>query len=123
VLVVDDEPQVRATLREMLTRNGCLVSEASHGMGALVELAVPQNMLPDLIILDVTLPLEGGVRVLKFLRQTLQSDLPVIVLTGSATEEQEQELRQLGIDACLRKPAPSETLLAEVERALARRTG
>jgi DNA-binding response OmpR family regulator len=121
VLVVDDEPGIRATLREMLTRSGCDVTEAPHGMGALVELAAPHNMLPDLVILDVSLPLEGGVRVLRFLRETRRSDLPVIVLTGTASEEQEQELQQLGIDAYLRKPAPYETLLAEVERTLGRR--
>ncbi len=119
VLVVDDEAQVRATLREMLTRNGCEVMEAPHGMGALVELAAPQNMLPDLVILDIGLPLEGGVRVLRFLRETRRSDVPVIVLTGSATEEQRQELERLGVSATLRKPAPAEKLLAEIGRALA----
>ncbi len=120
VLVVEDEPEVRATLREMLTSNGCQVTEAAHGMGALVELAAPQSMRPDLVILDLSLPLEGGVRVLKFVRETLHSDLPVIVLTGTATEEERQQLRRFGIDAYLLKPASPETLLAEIRRALAR---
>lgn len=119
VLVVYDEPQVRATLREILTRSGYEVLEASHGKGALVELAAPESMLPDLVILDMGLPLEGGVRVLRFLRETRRSDVPVIVLTGAATEEQQQQVEQLGVSACLPKPAPAEKLLAEVGRALA----
>ena len=121
VLIVEDNTEVMAVLRELLLRNGYDVQDARHGAEALVQLSAPRESLPDLILLDIGLPLEGGVGVLAFLRRTVHSALPVIVLTASATLEQEREIRQLGVSACLRKPASSELLLAEVRRALAAR--
>ena len=121
ILIVEDNPEVMAVLRELLLRSGYDVQEARHGAEALVQLSAPRESLPDLILLDIGLPLEGGVGVLAFLRRTVHSALPVIVLTASATLEQEREIQQLGVSAYLRKPASSDLLLAEVKRALAAR--
>jgi CheY-like chemotaxis protein len=121
ILIVEDNPEVMAVLRELLLRSGYDVQEARHGAEALVQLSAPKESLPDLILLDIGLPLEGGVGVLAFLRRTVHSALPVIVLTASATLEQEREIQQLGVSAYLRKPASSDLLLAEVKRALAAR--
>jgi CheY-like chemotaxis protein len=121
VLIVEDNSEVMAVLRELLLRSGYDVQEARHGAEALVQLSAPRESLPDLVILDIGLPLEGGVGVLAFLRRTVHSALPVIVLTASATLEQEREIQQLGVSAYLRKPASSDLLLAEVKRALAAR--
>jgi len=118
ILIVEDNPEVMAVLRELLLRNGYDVQEARHGAEALVQLSAPKERLPDLILLDIGLPLEGGVGVLAFLRRTVHSAVPVIVLTASATLEQEREIQQLGVSAYLRKPAASDLLLAEVKRAL-----
>ena len=121
ILIVEDNPEVMAVLRELLLRSGYDVQEARHGAEALVQLSAPKESLPDLILLDIGLPLEGGVGVLAFLRRTVHSALPVIVLTASATLEQEREIQQLGVSAYLRKPASSDLLLAEVKRALGAR--
>ena len=121
ILIVEDNPEVMAVLRELLLRSGYDVQEARHGAEALVQLSAPRESLPDLILLDIGLPLEGGVGVLAFLRRTVHSALPVIVLTASATLEQEREIQQLGVSAYLRKPASSDLLIAEVKRALAAR--
>ena len=121
ILIVEDNPEVMAVLRELLLRSGYDIQEARHGAEALVQLSAPRESLPDLILLDIGLPLEGGVGVLAFLRRTVHSALPVIVLTASATLEQEREIQQLGVSAYLRKPASSDLLLAEVKRALAGR--
>lgn len=119
ILIVEDNAEVMAVLRELLLRNGYDVQEARHGAEALVQLSAPKGSLPDLVILDIGLPLEGGVGVLAFMRRTVHTALPVIVLTASASHAQEQEIQQLGVSAYLRKPASSDLLLAEVERALA----
>jgi len=119
ILIVEDNPEVMAVLRELFLRSGYDVQEARHGAEALVQLSAPKDALPDLMILDIGLPLESGVGILEFLRRTLHSALPVIVLTASATPQQEEELERLGINAYLRKPAPSDLLLAEIKRALA----
>jgi DNA-binding response OmpR family regulator len=118
ILIVEDNQELSHVLRELLTRHGYAVVDARHGAEALVHLTSPAASLPDLIILDVNLPLENGVGILGFLRRTLHSTIPVIVLTASATEEQEKELAALGISAYLRKPTGSEVLLREIDRAL-----
>jgi CheY-like chemotaxis protein len=123
ILVVEDESEVMSVLSDLLTRNGYEIDEARHGAEALVHLTAPPTQLPDLVLLDVKLPLEGGVRVLEFIRHTLRSPLPVIVLTGSATEEQERTIAELGVSALLRKPTPSDLLLSHIRRTLANAPG
>jgi CheY-like chemotaxis protein len=118
VLVVEDEPEVMALLRELLRRRGYEVQEARHGIDALVHLSAPEDEQPDLVILDICLPLEGGVNVLEFLRRTLHRRTPVIILTATATQEQEERIQQLGVSGYLRKPASSAALFSTVEKAL-----
>jgi len=119
VLIVEDDAQVSAFLQELLVRNGYEVQQARHGPEAMSLLTDPEESLPDVVILDINLPLQGGVDVLVFLRHTLHSTVPVVVLTASATEDQEEDLKSLGVSAYLRKPTSSKVLLSEVERALA----
>jgi CheY-like chemotaxis protein len=119
ILVVEDEPEVISLLSDLLTRSGYEVEQARHGAEALVHLTVPPIQLPDLILLDVNLPLEGGVRVLEFIRNTLRSPVPVIILTASATEQEERKIAALGVNAFLRKPACAEAILSQVRRSLA----
>jgi len=118
VLVVEDNPEVLAVLREVLARHGYEVEEARHGAAALVALTRPAASLPDVVILDIGLPVQSGVSILDFVRNVRRSDVPVVVLTGSATHEQEAELQHLGISEYLRKPASSQAVLAAVARAL-----
>lgn len=118
ILLVEDNQELLRVLKELLMRQGYEVMEARHGAEALVQLTAPAASLPDLIVLDVNLPLENGVRILGFLRRTLHSAIPVIVLTASATEEQERDLAKLGVSSYLRKPVGSELILREIEKAL-----
>ena len=119
VLIVEDDAQVSAFLQELLVRDGYEVQQARHGAEAMVLLTGPVENLPDLVVLDINLPLQSGVEVLVFLRDTLHSRIPVVVLTASATQDQEEDLNSLGVSAYLRKPVTSAVLLSEVERALA----
>lgn len=121
VLVVEDEPELLALLRDLLHGRGYEVQEARHGVEALVHLSAPEDQLADLVILDIGLPLEGGVTVLEFLRRTVRRRTPVIILTATATQEQEEHIRRLGVSAYLRKPASAATVLSMVQKALAGR--
>ncbi|MBN1460585.1 MAG: response regulator [Armatimonadetes bacterium] len=120
ILVVEDEPEVISVLSDLLARDGYKIEQARHGAEALVHLTVPQAQLPDLVLLDVNLPLEGGVRVLEFIRSTLRSPVPVIVLTASATEQEEKKIADLGVSAFLRKPDSADLILSQVRRSLAK---
>jgi len=117
VLVVEDDPEVVAVLGELLTVHGYEVHHAAHSTAAFVMLTAPHDVLPHLVILDIGLPMVSGVAVLEFIRITLCSDLPVVVLTGTATPEQEERLRELGVRAFLRKPASVRALLSAVAEA------
>ena len=119
ILVVEDEAEVISVLSDLLGRSGYEIEQARHGAEALVHLTVPPSELPDLVMLDINLPLEGGVRVLEFIRSTLRSPVPVIVLTASATEQEEKKIADLGVSAFLRKPASAEAILSQVRRILA----
>jgi CheY-like chemotaxis protein len=118
VLVVEDDDGVAEVVSEVLTRGGYSVERARHGAEAMVRLTAPDNGLPDLIVLDVNMPLENGVEVLRLVRRGLGRDVPVVVLTGGATPEQEEEMRVLGVSVYLSKPVSGEVLLEAVREAL-----
>ncbi|MFB3880853.1 MAG: response regulator [Armatimonadota bacterium] len=120
VLIVEDDPEVVFILSGLLTAYGYQVCHAPHSMAAFHMLVTPEEALPHVVVLDIGLPGVRGVAVLEFIRISLQSDLPVVVLTGVATEEEEQRLRELGVSAFLRKPTPASVIVAAIAEAVAR---
>ena len=92
VLVVDDEPKIRAIVRDNLQAAGFTVTEQADGPGALHAAG---HERPDLIVLDVMLPGLDGIEVLRRLRET--SQVPVILLT--ARDEEVDKLIGLGVGA------------------------
>ncbi len=118
VLVVEDEPPVMQFLKALLVDRGYDVVEARNGVEAMVALTAPRSELPEAILLDIGLPLEGGVSVLSFLRNVLRSRIPVIVVTGRQDAEEEAALRELGITAFLRKPPNAHQILSALSEAL-----
>jgi DNA-binding response OmpR family regulator len=121
VLVVEDDPEVVYVVCGMLSAHGYRVCHAPHSMAAFHMLVTPGEALPEVVILDIGLPGVRGVAVLEFIRLTMGSDLPVVVLTGVATVKEEERLEELGVSAFLRKPASCSTILAAVEEALSGR--
>jgi len=102
VLVVDDDPILVKTLRAYLLRAGYRVQVARHGLEALQR--VKQHK-PDIILLDVLMPMLDGfkvARMLKFDKNT--KDIPIIVITSRATENERNIGQQVGADEYLLKP-------------------
>jgi DNA-binding response OmpR family regulator len=118
VLVVEDDAEVLRFLQELLVANDYQVIQARNGVEAMVALTAPASQLPHVVVLDLGLPLESGVSVLTFVRNVMQSGLPVIVLTGRSDAEEEAAVRELGVSAFLRKPASAQSVLAALSRAL-----
>ncbi len=118
VLVVEDDAEVMSFLDELLSGNGYEVLKARNGVDAMVALTAPEAELPGVVLLDINLPLESGLSVLSFLRKVMLSGLPVVVLTGSAGQGEEEAVRELGVSYYLRKPARSSEVLSALERAL-----
>ena len=116
VLVVDDCPQARQSVRRALESAGFEVEERAGGEAAL-EAVVP--VPPDLMLLDLGLPDVSGFEVLARLRRS--SALPVIVLSGRAEENDRVLAFELGADDYVVKPFLARELPARV-RAVVRRT-
>ena len=116
ILVVDDEPAVRASLERALRLEGYEVDLAADGREALARLA---NGAPDAIVLDVVMPHIDGLEVCRRLR-SLGDRTPVLVLTARDAVTDRVAGLDAGADDYLVKPFALEELLARV-RALLRR--
>lgn len=117
VLVVDDERKIRDLVRPYLERAGYSVLVAGGGQEAL-EMAARAD--PDIVVLDLMLPDLSGEVVTRNLRAI--SDVPIIMLTAKAAEEDRIAGFRLGADDYLVKPFSPRELAARVEAVL-RRTG
>jgi DNA-binding response OmpR family regulator len=118
VLVVEDEPEVLILLTDLLTRHGYEVLPARNGISAMVALTVPEPDGPQIVLLDLGLPLESGASVLSFLRNVVRSGIPVVVLTGRTDAEEETAVRALGVSEYLHKPASPHQILSALSTAL-----
>jgi two-component system response regulator MprA len=117
ILVVDDEPSVRASLRRALTLAGYDVRLAPDGHRALDELS---RSTPDALVLDVLMPGLDGLEVCRRLRAQ-GSSLPILMLTARDSVSDRVAGLDAGADDYLIKPFALEELLARL-RALLRRT-
>ncbi|MEC4018421.1 response regulator transcription factor [Streptomyces sp. H27-D2] len=116
VLVVDDEPEVRAAVEDGLAVEGYAVRGAADGLAALSEVAAWQ---PDVIVLDVMMPVLDGLAVCRRLRG-LEDRTPILVLTALDSVSERVDGLDAGADDYLVKPFALDELVARV-RALLRR--
>src|SRR5262245_37664217 len=116
ILVVDDEPRIADICRDYLQRAGYAVRVAGNGADALT---IARTVHPDLIVLDLGLPMMDGLDVTRALRQ--QSTVPIIMLTARVEERDRLAGLDLGADDYLTKPFSPRELVARV-RAVFRRT-
>ena len=116
VLIVDDEPQIREIVKEVLVQNGHRVAEASDGLEAIERLG---HSLFNLIVSDFTMPRMGGLGILKYMRKN-NIRTPVVILSGSTISglEDETQLKELGAYAIVHKPIELDELMDHVKDAL-----
>src|SRR5436853_2959540 len=115
ILVVDDEENIRHTLRGVLADEGYDVLEAPDGRRALELL---EHTAPRLAIVDVWMPEVDGIELVERMR-TQAPGIPVIVLSGHGSIETAVRVIRLGAFDFLEKPFPLDALLSVVGRALA----
>ncbi len=102
VLVVDDDPAVRLLMRESLEPSGCLVEEAENGLQA-VELF--GCTAPDLILMDVQMPLMNGFQACRQVRQADEGrDVPIVIVTGLDDIDSIEEAYEAGATDFITKP-------------------
>jgi two-component system, OmpR family, response regulator MprA len=122
VLVVEDDPRVRESLRRSLTFNGFTVATVNDGVAALEALTGEgeSGARPDAVLLDVMLPRLDGIEVCRRLRAR-GDDIPILILTARNEVSDRVSGLDAGADDYLPKPFALEELLARL-RALLRRT-
>jgi two-component system response regulator VicR len=115
ILVVDDESAILQTLRFNLERSGYAVVTAGDGRTAI---AMAQREQPDLIVLDIMLPVLDGVEACKEIRKF--SPVPIIMLTAKDQEIDKVLALELGADDYVTKPFALHEFLARVKARLRR---
>jgi type II secretory ATPase GspE/PulE/Tfp pilus assembly ATPase PilB-like protein/ActR/RegA family two-component response regulator len=119
VLLVDDEDSLRRVMKDLLEREGYIVSEARDGVQALDQV---DRTGPDVIVLDLNLPGLDGYGVLSHLRsRPATAEIPVVVLTAKGDEDNEVRVFELGADDFLTKPFRARALSARLDAVLGRR--
>ena len=116
VLVVDDHPPTVRLIQTALEQEGYSVLSAANGAECL--LAVHREE-PDLVVLDVIMPVMDGFQTLRVLRENERTKhLPVVILTIRKSDEDILEGWKIGADLYLTKPFRVDELVAAVKRIL-----
>ena len=113
ILVVDDEPAIARIIRLLLEPEGHEVLVANDGSRGF---AMAQRQDPDLIVLDLMMPVMDGVWLLGMLRANDRTEsVPVLVLSARSDDETQRQCEGLGVQAYIQKPFQAEEFIAAVE--------
>ena len=118
ILIVDDEEEVRASMREYLESNGFAIVEAADGEEALAKAFTEK---PDLLLLDLRLPKVDGYQVCQTLKgNPITSVIPIIMVTALNATPQKVKGIEYGADDYIEKPFDLEELLARIKMVMRR---
>ena len=120
ILVVDDEEQVRQTIRLQLKDTGLEIIEAEDGEQGIEVLDNENALIIDAIICDVRMPKINGVEAVHYFRREYPA-IPVIVLTGFPDVKLATEFLKEGVEDYLVKPVEKEKLIEVVTKAVSHR--
>lgn len=122
ILVVDDNPTNLNIVRHILKTAGfdVVTVQDSSAVYDLLQQAIADNRLPDLIILDIQMPSPDGYKLARFIRHETPetSHIPLLAYT-STTERNAQRCKESGFDAFLTKPTRREILFKTIEKLIA----
>ena len=117
ILVVDDEPDIRFLLKDILEDEGYEVDVAEHARAAN---DIRRSSHPDLVLLDIWMPEVDGVTLLKEWKSSGRDDCPVVMMSGHGTVETAVEATRYGAVDFVEKPLSMAKLLSTVRSALTR---
>jgi len=116
ILIADDEPNIVISLEFLMQRNGFEVKTAGDGEAAL---RLVSEFRPDLILLDIMLPLKSGYEVCQKIRENPDvSAMKVVMITAKGRDIEVAKGLALGADAYITKPFSTQDLLDQVKRLL-----
>ena len=120
ILVVDDEPDIRILLKEILEDEGYIVDVAEHAKAAN---DIRRERDPDLVLLDIWMPEVDGVTLLKQWKSSGSDHCPVVMMSGHGTVETAVEATRYGAVDFVEKPLSMAKLLSTVKSALSSNLG
>ncbi len=117
ILIVDDWFDNRSFLKTLLSPLGFLVREAANGQEGLEKALI--DPFPDLILLDLAMPVMNGVEMAKIIREhPLLKHIPIIAISAHLFKYQQQDILNVGCDAFLIKPVQIDILLDKIKQLL-----
>jgi DNA-binding NarL/FixJ family response regulator len=119
ILIVDDSPHVRRSLRRLLeTKHDWVVSEAENG-GDAIDRA--KELRPDLIVIDLAMPVLNGIVASSVLKQIMPA-APIVMFTAFSDPHIKRMAMAAGLDSFVDKSESPETLLGCIEQLLVQRS-
>lgn len=115
VLIADDDAKIRELLQLYLTKEGFVVEQAADGAEAILK---AQQLKPDLLVLDIMMPVLDGLEVCRQVRKF--SQLPIIMLTARVEDDDRIMGLELGADDYVSKPFNPRELVARIKAVLRR---
>ena len=115
ILVVDDEPDICGLVSDILTDEGYRVSAAETAASARQQVAQSEY---DLVLLDIWMPDEDGITLLKDWKDNKVIQCPVVMMSGHGTVETAVEATRLGAYAFVEKPLTTAKLIQTIRKAL-----
>jgi two-component system, cell cycle response regulator DivK len=116
ILVVEDQPDNRQIIRDMLSAFDYELAEAENGVEALEAVAKKK---PDLILMDIQMPIMDGYEATRRIKaDSATKGIPIIAVTSYALSGDEQKARDAGCDDYVPKPFSPKQLLAKIRQYL-----
>ena len=117
ILMVDDSRTSRRILKDMIERNGhVVVGEATNGQEAFDSYG---KLMPDLVTMDITMPVMDGIEGLKLIRKSYP-DAKVVMITAAGQNEKVKEAVDNGAAEFVTKPLEESVVIAAIEKVLSR---
>ena len=116
ILVVDDEPDIRELIQDILEDEGYLIDTAENGEAAR---AMFSSQMPDLVLLDIWMPDTDGISLLHEWQSQAENCCPIVMISGHGTVETAVEATRAGAFDFIEKPLSLGKLILTVEQALA----
>ena len=113
ILIVDDEPQIVQLLAKRLRANGYETYAAQDSIQCIIA---AKEVRPDLILLDIKMPLGGGIKAFENLKlSTYTSDIPIIFITAYPSSSIKKQVMKLGADGFFAKPFDAQELFGKIK--------
>lgn len=115
IILAEDNDILRKSLSFFLESKGFSVDQFSDGKDALDAI---ENNNYNLILTDINMPGISGMEITQYVRETLKSDIPVIILTSSGVEQTELDSFDIGANEFIAKPVSPAVLLVRINKLL-----